>query len=75
MTGSTLEKLMHLQTGFQPTTTNPNALPRLRAPTNLTRTDFGVRFRASYVDAAFRSQDRAITRLEEIAWHDYCAGR
>lgn len=66
---------MHTQADFQPTTTNPPALPRHPAPTHLTRTDFGDRFRASYVDAAFRRQDRAITRLEEIAWQDYCAGR
>ena len=66
---------MDLQPHFEPTTTIPNALPRHQAPTNLIRTDFGVRFRASYVDAAFRSQDRTITRLEEIAWEDYLAGR
>lgn len=46
-----------------------------QAPAPLVRTEFGVRFRASFVDPAFRAEDQAIARLEEIAWAAYTEGR
>ncbi|MDQ6640385.1 MAG: flavodoxin family protein [Pseudomonadota bacterium] len=46
-----------------------------QAPGNLERAEFGARFRASFVDPAFRAEDGAIDRLEAIAWDAYCGGR
>ena len=42
---------------------------------NLERVEFSRRFRESFVDPAFRSEDAAIGRLETIAWDAYCDGR
>ena len=46
-----------------------------QAPGHLERGEFAVRFRDSFVDPAFRAEDGAIARLEEIAWHAYSDGR
>jgi len=46
-----------------------------QAPAQLARAEFGVRFRASFTDPAFRAEDQSIARLEEIAWQAYTAGR
>ena len=46
-----------------------------QAPAMLERAPFGVRFRASFTDPAFRTEDGAIERLEEIAWQAYSEGR
>ena len=46
-----------------------------QAPGNLDRAEFGARFRASFVDPAFRAEDDSIARLEGIAWEAYCDGR
>ena len=46
-----------------------------QAPAQLERAEFGIRFRASFVDPAFRSEENSIARLEEIAWQGYAAGR
>jgi multimeric flavodoxin WrbA len=46
-----------------------------QAPGPLERAEFGVRFRASFVDPAFRAEDGAIGRLEAIAWDAYQEGR
>ena len=46
-----------------------------QAPGTLERKEFGVRFRASFADPAFRAEDGAIARLEEIAWQAYSEGR
>jgi multimeric flavodoxin WrbA len=48
---------------------------RGQAPEPLLRAEFGVRFRASFVDPAFRAEDPSIARLEEIAWLAYSEGR
>ena len=40
-----------------------------------TREEFRERFRASFFDPAFRPEDEAIARLEEIAWQGYTKGR
>jgi multimeric flavodoxin WrbA len=45
-----------------------------QAPPMLTRHEFGRRFRASFVDPAFRSEDASITQLEDIAWGAYVNG-
>ncbi|MDO9007581.1 MAG: flavodoxin family protein [Thiobacillus sp.] len=39
-----------------------------QAPAPLTRAEFSTRFRASFIDPAFRAEDASIARLEEIAW-------
>lgn len=39
------------------------------------RDEFRERFRARFFDPAFRAEDEAITRLEEIAWKAYIDGR
>jgi len=44
-------------------------------PGKLDRSEFGVRFRTSFVDPAFRAEDGAIDRLEAIAWDAYREGR
>ena len=46
-----------------------------QAPEHLDRDEFGRRFRRNYVDPAFRAEDDAIVRLEEIAWQAYSEGR
>lgn len=39
------------------------------------RAEFGLRFRATYADPAFRAEEASIGRLEEIAWAAYREGR
>ena len=51
------------------------AIRKGQAPAELGRAEFGIRFRASYVDPAFRAEDQSIGRLEEIAWQAYIGGR
>ena len=46
-----------------------------QAPPQLTRAEFGARFRSSFIDPAFRAEDQSIARLEEIAWIAYSEGR
>ncbi len=46
-----------------------------QAPAPLVRTEFSLRFRASFVDPAFRAEDTSIERLEAIAWDAYIEGR
>ncbi len=46
-----------------------------QAPAPLDHRAFSARFRASFIDAAFRAEDAAISRLEEIAWGAYTEGR
>jgi len=41
----------------------------------LGRAEFSVRFRATFIDPAFRSEDESIARLEEVAWQAYTDGR
>lgn len=41
----------------------------------LDRAEFSVRFRATFIDPAFRSEDESIARLEEVAWQAYTDGR
>jgi multimeric flavodoxin WrbA len=46
-----------------------------QAPPPIERATFSVRFRASFTDPAFNSEDSAIARLEDIAWAAYSEGR
>ena len=46
-----------------------------QAPAPLERAEFGIRFRASFIDPAFRAEDGSIAKLEEIAWQGYIEGR
>jgi multimeric flavodoxin WrbA len=46
-----------------------------QAPAPLERAEFGIRFRKSFVDPAFRAEDDSIGRLEAIAWDAYREGR
>lgn len=46
-----------------------------QAPERLDRAEFGCRYRRSFFDPAFRKEDDAIARLEEIAWEAYSQGR
>ena len=46
-----------------------------QAPPVLTREEFGIRFRAPYLDPLFTIEVEAIARLEEIAWRTYKEGR
>ncbi len=46
-----------------------------QAPDPLARAQFSDRFRASFIDPAFRGEDQSITRLEQIAWQAYSEGR
>ena len=46
-----------------------------QAPAPLEREQFGARYRTSFVDPAFRPEDQAIARLEEVAWQSYIEGR
>lgn len=62
----------------KPTTITIPIVPIVRtgqAHNQLTRTEFGRRYRASFIDPAFGAEDLAIARLEEIAWQAYHAGR
>ncbi len=42
-----------------------------QAPPPLTREEFGIGFRQSFYDPAFRPEHEAIARLEAIAWDSY----
>ena len=46
-----------------------------QAPSQLDRSEFSIRFRASFFDPEFRAEDSAIERLEEIAWRAYVDSR
>ncbi len=46
-----------------------------QAPAALERAEFSRRYRASFIDAAFRAEDASISRLEAIAWQAYTEGR
>ena len=46
-----------------------------QAPDTLSREAFGARFRASFIDPAYRTEDGAIARMENIAWEAYNEGR
>jgi multimeric flavodoxin WrbA len=46
-----------------------------QAPSPLDRAAFGRRFRARFVDPAYRREDEALGRLEQIAWEAYHEGR
>lgn len=46
-----------------------------QAPPELSREEFGARFRQSFYDPAFRKEKDSIARLEEIAWGAYKEGR
>ena len=46
-----------------------------QAPPAHSREQFRERFRARFFDPAFRPEDEAISRLEEIAWQGYCGAR
>lgn len=46
-----------------------------QAPAPLDRVKFSERFLGTYIDPAFRAEDQAISRLEEIAWQAYMEGR
>ena len=61
-----------------PKTASVSEVPSVRtgqAPAPLVRREFSNRFRASFIDAAFRAEDPSISRLEEIAWGAYTEGR
>ena len=51
------------------------AVRKGQAPEPLARDEFVLRFRRSFVDPAFRAEDAAIGRLEEIAWQAFHEGR
>jgi multimeric flavodoxin WrbA len=46
-----------------------------QAPAPLSRPEFHERFMQSFFDPAFRAEDGAIARLEQIAWEAYDEGR
>ena len=46
-----------------------------QAPAPLARAQFTERFRASFMDPAFRAEDPSIDRLEAIAWAAFSEGR
>lgn len=46
-----------------------------QAPKKLSRSDFSLRFRASFADPAFTVEEHAISRIEEIAWTAYIESR
>jgi multimeric flavodoxin WrbA len=46
-----------------------------QALAQLGRAEFSRRFRAGFVDPAFRAEDQSLGRLEEIAWQAYAEGR
>ena len=52
--------------------------PKIRtgqAPKTIKRSEFSERFKKSFLDPAFRKEDEAIDKLEEIAWHAFIEGR
>ena len=59
----------------KPQTTIPIRIREGQAPAPLDREEFGRRWRARFFDPAFRDEDQAIDRLEEIAWGAYDEGR
>lgn len=46
-----------------------------QAPAPIERGPFSARFRASFTDPAYRGEDAALQRLEDIAWDAYTEGR
>lgn len=46
-----------------------------QAPPPLARSEFSARFRASFIDPAYRAEDSSLKRLEDIAWQAYSEGR
>jgi multimeric flavodoxin WrbA len=54
---------------------SPVEIRKGQAPGRLGHAEFSVRFRATFFDPAFRIEDDAIARLEEIAWLAYTDGR
>jgi len=46
-----------------------------QAPAPLARHEFHDRFMQSYIDPAFKAEDQALQRLEQIAWDAYQEGR
>ena len=46
-----------------------------QAPAPVDRAQFSVRFRAAFMDPAFRDEDISIARLEDIAWGAFSEGR
>ena len=46
-----------------------------QAPAGLSRNVFHERFVQSFMDPAFRAEDEAISRMEQIAWEAYQEGR
>jgi multimeric flavodoxin WrbA len=46
-----------------------------QAPGQLARDEFAIRFRNRFADPAFRTEDAALERLEQIAWDAYSEGR
>jgi multimeric flavodoxin WrbA len=46
-----------------------------QAPDQLSREEFGERFRQLFFDPAFHAEQEALGRIEEIAWHNYADGR
>ncbi len=46
-----------------------------QAPAPIERAEFSVRFRATYMDPAYRAEDESIARLEALAWVAYTEGR
>ena len=46
-----------------------------QAPAAMERAPFSTRFRANFTDPAFRGEDTALQRLEDIAWAAYTEGR
>jgi multimeric flavodoxin WrbA len=46
-----------------------------QAPAPLQRSEFTLRFQASFTDPAFRAEDPSLARLEDIAWGAYIEGR
>lgn len=56
--------------------TDPRTVVRKgQAPAKLGRDEFVVRFRDNFIDPAFRVEDAALGRLEEIAWQAFHEGR
>jgi multimeric flavodoxin WrbA len=46
-----------------------------QAPAPLARSEFSARFRARFIDPAYRAEDSSLERLEDIAWQAYTEGR
>ena len=46
-----------------------------QAPEELTREEFGRRFRGQFEDPAFKAEGEALGRIEQIAWLGYAEGR